>query len=122
MSRLLIKSFVAAGAIGFRKLVAMRTGGGSVEREVLQAAAVGDPIIGVCVTENGAAIGEPVDVLLLGVEPVFAGAAVTRGAMVTTDASGRIVTAASTNRVAGVALQSGVLGDQVLTLLTPSVQ
>lgn len=122
MSRVLVKSFIAAGAIGFRKLVAMRTGGGSVDREVLQAAAVSDPIIGVCVTEGGAAAGEPVDVLLLGVEPVTAGAAVTRGSLVTTDASGRLVTAASTNRVAGVVLQSGVLGDQVLTLLTPSVQ
>jgi hypothetical protein len=121
MSRVMVKSFIAAAPIGFRRLVAMRTAGGSLDREVLPAAAVGDPIIGVCVTENGAVTGEAVDVLLIGVEPVVAGAAITRGSLVTTDAAGRMIPAVATNRAAGVALQSGVLGDHLLTLITPSV-
>ncbi|TAD90954.1 MAG: DUF2190 domain-containing protein [Alphaproteobacteria bacterium] len=119
MSRVLVKSFRATGAIGFRRLVAARTGAGSSDREVVQAAATSDPIIGVCLNETGAVAGEVVNVLMIGWEPVKLGGTVTRGQLLTSDASGRAIAAAATNRVVGIAQASGVADDEIDILLSP---
>jgi hypothetical protein len=62
-----------------------------------------------------------VDVRLLGISRVTAGAAVAIMAEVSTDTSGRAVTAASTSRVAGIALQAAAaIGDQIDVFLVPA--
>jgi len=61
------------------------------------------------------------DVRLMGIARVVASAAIAVGAEVSTAADGRAVTAATTSRVAGIALQAaGAGGDQIDVLLVPA--
>jgi hypothetical protein len=61
------------------------------------------------------------DVRLMGIARVTASAAISLMAEVSTTADGRAVTAATTSRVAGIALQAaGAAGDQIDVLLTPA--
>jgi hypothetical protein len=61
------------------------------------------------------------NVRVLGIAPVTASAAITLGAEVATGTDGRAATAATTNRVAGVALQAAAAaGDIINVLLTPA--
>lgn len=87
---------------------------GAADMGVLAAAAVSDKIIGVS-TDIAAASGERCDVILDGVADVLYGGTVTRGDPLTSDASGRAVTAApgagTNNSIIGRALISGVVGD-----------
>jgi hypothetical protein len=62
-----------------------------------------------------------VNVRLIGISRVTAGAAVAIGAEVSTDTTGRAITAATTARVAGTALQAAAAaGDQIDVLLVPA--
>lgn len=111
MSNILMsRSFKAEAAIAAFTLVKL----GSADGQVLQAAAVGDKLFGVT-TDIAAAINERCDVILSGVADVLYGGAVTRGDQLTSDASGRAVTAApgagTNNRIIGIAVVSGVLND-----------
>jgi hypothetical protein len=85
----------------------------SADRTVIQAAAVGDAIIGV--SDLGAASTEIVDVVMNGIFPVVYGGTVTRGDLLTSDSTGRAVTAAPAagvnNSTGGRAMVSGVVGD-----------
>lgn len=114
----LIKNFKAEAAITKYTIVKM----GSADGQVLQAAAVGDKIVGVT-TDIDAAINERCDVIFGGEAEVVFGGAVTRGDLLTTDANGRAVTAApaagTNNRIVGIALVSGVLGDVGRILVQP---
>jgi len=87
---------------------------GTVDGNALIAAAVGDKIIGVS-TDIAAAINERVDVILEGIADVLYGGTVARGDLLTTDGTGRAVTAAPAagvnNSVIGRALIAGVVGD-----------
>jgi len=107
---LLAKSFNAGGTIAANSIVKA----GSNDYDVLQAGAATDSIVGVTM-EVGASSGERVDVVLLGVVDLKLGGTVTRGALVTSDASGNGVAAApsagTNNRIVGVAMISGVSGD-----------
>lgn len=107
---LLARNFKAEAAIPAFTLVKP----GTIDGNVLVAAAVADSIMGVT-TDIPAALGERTDVILAGVADVLYGGTVARGDWLTTDASGRAVTAAPAagvnNNVAGRALVSGVLGD-----------
>jgi hypothetical protein len=95
---------------------------GSADGTTLPAAAASDAIIGVN-GELDAASGERHDVTLVGVSLLVAGAAVTRGAMLTADAAGRGVTAAAGNRVGAVALESAAAaGDLIRVLVNPFIQ
>lgn len=120
MSNLLLaKNYTATAAIAARRLVKL----GANDGEVQQAAAGTDLVIGVS-GELPAALGERCDVSHLGIEYVEAGAAVTRGAQLMSDANGRAITAAaaagSNVRTAGIALESATaLGDQIRVLLQP---
>ena len=61
------------------------------------------------------------DVRVMGIARVVAGAAVAVMAEVSTDTTGRAITAATTSRVAGIALQAaGAAGDQIDVLLVPA--
>lgn len=119
-NQVLVKNFKAEGAIAAFTIVKA----GSADGQVLAAAAVADKLIGVT-TDIAAAINERCDVMVVGIADVLYGAAVTRGDLLTTDASGRAVTAAPgagvNNRVIGTALVSGVLGDVGQVNIAPSM-
>jgi hypothetical protein len=106
----LIKSFTSEAAIAAYRIVKFGTSDGAV----LQAAAVGDSLIGVTGQVAGDA-GKRVDVILSDTAEVEYGGNVTRGDWLTSDASGRAVSAAPAagvnNNVIGRAMVSGVLGD-----------
>jgi len=122
---LLAVNFVADAAISNNRLVKF----GSGDRNVTPATAATDSIIGV-VNEMppGIAAGERVDVVRVGIAWVEAGAAITRGALITSDAVGRAVTAAPAagvnNRIIGIADESAsAAGDVIRFVIEPgSVQ
>lgn len=112
---MLTRAMVAGAAIAAFRIVKFDAADG----QVIQAAAAADLSIGV-VEGMAAASGERCDVVLGGSAEVTLGGTVARGALVTSDATGRAVTAASTNRAIGVALASGVVGDVIDVLISPS--
>lgn len=106
----LLKNYSAEGAIAAFRIAKH----GTADGQVLQAAAATDLLIGV----NGSvapALGERVDLVKIGIADVEYGGVVTRGAPLTSDASGRAVVAApaagSNVRIVGYAEVAGVLGD-----------
>jgi hypothetical protein len=119
---LLIKALTAGGAISPYRIVRIAS-----PDTVEQAAAVGNTLIGVS-TDLTIAANERVEVMVQGIAWVEAGAAITIGALVTTDSVGRGVAAAPAagvnNRHIGIALDAAVAaGDQIRVLLSPgSVQ
>lgn len=116
----LFKNLTAGTGIAAFRLVKL-----SAAETVVPAAAATDSLIGV----NGdvaPATGERCDVALAGIAFVEAGAAVALGAMVTSDAVGRGVTAApaagSNVRVIGVALDAATAaGDVIRVMLSAGV-
>lgn len=82
-----------------------------------QVAVAGAGVLAVGVLQNDpAAQGEAATVMLDGVSKVVAGAAVTSGAEVASDASGRAVTAATGNRVNGIALETCANAGEVIAV------
>ena len=113
-----IKSLTAGAAIAPFRQVKF-----SAAETVIQAAAVGDASIGVS-NEVGAASGERQDVIMDGIAFIEAGAAVTNGTLITSDGTGRAVTAApaagTNNRIIGVAIETAAAaGDVIRVLLAP---
>lgn len=112
----LVKSFNAGGTIPASTIVKF----GADDNTIVAAAAAADLSIGVS-TFVAASTGERCDAILQGEADVLFGGTVARGAMVTADASGRAVAAASTNRVIGIALVSAVSGDIGKIVIAQSV-
>jgi len=114
----LIKAYRAEAAVAARRIVKH----GAADGGVVQAAAVGDAIMGVS-TEIGSAIGETCDVMKSGLADVVYGGAVTRGDWLTSDANGKAVAAApgagTNNNVIGRAEVSGVLDDIGVVYIVP---
>ncbi|MEA3018411.1 MAG: hypothetical protein QOI38_3133 [Sphingomonadales bacterium] len=115
----LIKGFKASGAIPARRFVKF----GADDRTVTLATAATDPVIGTS-SDIDVADGEPCDVHLGGLAEVVYGGNVTRGASLLTAAAGGEAVAAApaagvNNRIAGVAMVSGVDNDVGLVLLAP---
>lgn len=106
----LIKSFKAATAIAAHRIVKF----GAADTEASLATAAADLSIGLSI-EIDAAIGERVDVAMSDIGDVTYGGNVTRGDMLTADATGRAITAApaanAAMRTIGIALVSAVAGD-----------
>jgi len=100
----LMKNYVAEAAVLPFRIVKPGTSDGNV----VQAAAAGDAVMGIADNLGQATVGARVDVQQEGIGEVEAGAAVTRGALLMSDGSGRGITAAAaagTNvRTVGVAL------------------
>lgn len=119
MSSPFIRNYKAEAAITKYRIVKI----GADDDSVLQAAAVGDKMVGVS-TELDAAIAERVDVVHAGSAEVEFGGAVTRGDFLTSDATGKAISAAPAagvnNRVVGFALVSGVAGDIGRIFVAPS--
>lgn len=111
---LLIKNFTAGGNIAANRFVKL-----SADGTVVTAAADTDAIIGV---NDGLAAdsGARADVILAGIATVAAGGNITRGALVTSDATGQAVTSTENNRNAGIALVSAVQNDLIPVLVAPS--
>jgi hypothetical protein len=116
-SALFARNFRAGGAIGFARLVVH----GTADDTVVQASAATGNLLGVCVQPGGAASGERADVALSGVVDVEAGAAITRGSLITADAQGRAIVpapAAGANaRTAGVAMAAAVAAGDIIPVL-----
>ena len=115
----LIKNFSAEAAIAAYRIVKF----GADDDSVVQAAAVGDSLLGVVDQPGGAALGDRCDVVLAGITEVEFGGIVARGGAVTTDADGKAVAAAPAtgvnNNVIGYALVSAVSGDVAPVRLAP---
>lgn len=121
-SKNFIRAFVAEAAVPAYRIVRP----GATDGSVTVAAAATDSLVGVNEAID-VAIGETADVVVVGVAEVQLGGAVTRGGIVTSNATGQAVAAAPAagvnNRALGIALLSGVAGDVVPVLLSPmSVQ
>lgn len=113
--------FTASGAVTAKRAVKSHT----VAGQVVVAAAIADPTIGVCL--NTVADGEQVQLQHGGIAIMTASAAITAGdeVMVTASGAGKVSTAAgATARSIGVALTAATAdGDDVEVLLnTPAVK
>jgi Uncharacterized conserved protein (DUF2190) len=88
----------------------------AADQSVVLAAAATDPIVGVL--QNLPKAGKAAVVRHAGTTKVFAGGTITRGDMVTSDASGHaITTTTNKDRMLGIALSSAVASDIVEVLL-----
>lgn len=113
----LIRNFIAGGTVGQYRIVRF----GAADGEVVQASAATDAILGVSCQPGSTPQGARCDVVLDGIAEVIAGGAITRGQLVTADATGAAVPAAPAagvnNRVLGIAQVSAVAGDIIPVLL-----
>lgn len=87
----LTKSLVAEAAVLPYRVVKF----GSVDGVVVQSSAAADAHVGVSDNLGQATAGARVDVIMGDIGDVEAGAAITRGALLSVDASGRVITAAA---------------------------
>lgn len=114
------KNYTAEAAIAPYRIVKP----GAADGGVLQAAAAGDSLMGVC-ESVGPAAGERCDIVKVGLADVEFGGTVARGAPVTSDANGKAVAAApaagANVRVIGFAEVSAVAGDIAAILVSPCV-
>jgi len=109
----LIKTFIAPAAIAGRMLVTF----GAADGKVAEASAVSDPLLGVA-EQIGSRDNDRVDVIVAGIAEVVAGGNITRGDSLTANASGQAITSvAGTDRIVGLALQSGVANDIIDVLI-----
>ena len=69
------------------------------------------------VLQNDPVSGQAADVLVMGVSRCIAGAAVTAGAKVMSDAAGKAITATSTNQACGVALTAAAADGDLISIL-----
>ncbi|TCS62579.1 DUF2190 domain-containing protein [Varunaivibrio sulfuroxidans] len=134
----LIKNYTAAAAILPRRIVKFAAAAGAVE----QAAAATDTLIGVTGARGAALPGDRIDVIFSGVVDVDFGGAIAQGDLVTTDATGAAVaaarhthtentaaaytqnattSAATGERIIGIAMVGGVAGDIGGILIAPGV-
>jgi hypothetical protein len=116
----LIKSYTAGAACRARRIATI----GAADLQVVEAGAAAIVCLGVFDSLD-AATGDFTDVIHLGTSEVLLGGPVTRGARLTSDASGAAITAApaaGTNiGVVAFALASGVAGDIIPAFIQPHV-
>lgn len=113
----LVRSYVAGAAIAPYRIVKYSG------TQVIQAAAATDLSVGVSRELGADASGDRIDIWHDGIALIEAGGNVAIGAQVTSDASGKAVTAAPAqgvnNRVIGIALSAAVSGDIFDVLIAP---
>lgn len=83
---------------------------GTIDGGITLAVGPTAPIIGVS-TDIDAEIGEPCDVVRAGLAKVVYGAAVAKGALLTSDTQGRAITALTGHYYAGIAEIAGAVDD-----------
>ncbi|EXL08215.1 hypothetical protein BG46_01420 [Brucella anthropi] len=105
-----IKTFVAAGAIGHRRLVKFTGNDG----EVALATAATDLLAGVVDFPSGAKAGDRIDVVIFGPAEVVAGGAIAPGISFSAGADGAAVAAAAAgDTTGGFVLTAAASGDFV---------
>lgn len=120
----LIKKFKAGATIAKNRIVKF----GADDNHVIQGAAATDSLIGIVdfpgPLSDTCLVEESVDVVLNGVAEIKLGGTVVRGGLLTSDATGQGVAAAPAtgvnNRVIGIAMASGVVGDIIGVMLNPA--
>ena len=80
----------------------------------IDCAGAGVQVLGVAQNAAGAA-GESVKICVIGVTKVRAGNAVTKMASLQTDATGRVIAAASADEVCGVAIEAAAAAGDIIT-------
>ena len=74
------------------------------------------------VLQNDPLPGAPANVAFAGVSKVIAGAAITAGAQLMSDSSGRAITQTGSNPIAGMALETAASANQIVKMLiAPSI-
>lgn len=111
-THLLLKGFRAAGAIQPRRIVSASAGAAITAQEDH------DAIIGV--SDNGAALGGVVSVVMVGITEVVAGHQILAGDHITSMAGGQATPATNNKTVVGIALEDGAIGDLVTISLSLS--
>lgn len=115
----LIKNYSAEGAIPAYRIVKF----GAADGGVLISAAAADKHVGVNGRLAAAVAGDRIDITRTGIAEVEYGGNVAAGDLLTSDASGRAITAtaagAANIRIAGVAEVAGALGDIGSMLVQP---
>jgi len=110
----LVKSLVAEAAILPYRAVKF----GTADGVVIQSTAAADAHIAIADNLGQATAGARVDVIMDGIADAEAGAAITRGALLSVDSAGRVITAAATGgsniRVIGVALASAGAAGEII--------
>ncbi len=110
-----VEGFIANAVIEPGRVVKFDTAAQNVIRSALAA----DLHIGVYLGVLNSKVGDTIPVAVDGVVIAEAGAAITQGAQLSTDTVGRVVTAATTNRLVGKALQAATAaGDRIKIKLT----
>lgn len=110
--------FKAGAAVSAYRIVKF----GSDDQHVIQGAAATDTTIGINQAPQAAATEDYVMVALQGLGQVELGGTVVRGDLLTSDSVGRAVASlvAPTDRVIGVALASGTVGQFIAVSISPS--
>lgn len=108
-----VRVFRANGLILPGRVVKFDTGAG----QVIQSVAATDLHIGVYIGDKNANIGDDVAIAVDGICTAEAGAAITQGAMLSVDATGRVVAAASGNLALAKALQSAAAAAAKITVV-----
>ena len=111
-----VKSMVAEAAVLPYRVVKFGTADGSV----IQATAATDALVGVADNLGQATAGARIDVGVVGIVEAEAGAAITRGALLSVDSSARVIAAAaaagSNVRTIGVALVSAGGAGEIINI------
>jgi hypothetical protein len=107
------KTLIAGAAVTGRRIVKF----GATALNAVVGAAATDKLIGVSDT-LGADSGEAFDVILDGIAEVTYGGTVAFGDLLTSDSTGRAITSTTAgNRIIGIAMEDGVVGDTGSVLL-----
>lgn len=105
-TEMFIKSYRADAAVGKHRIVKA----GAADGSIAQAAAATDNIMGVADSLGGVA-GKVMDVVCGGYATVEYGGAVTRGAPLTSNATGQAIVATGAGRLIGFAVTAGATGE-----------
>jgi len=106
-------TFKSAAAVTQYEFVTLA---GQSDGECADCSSAGEIAIGVA-QNTASAAGQAVRVCILGVTKVNAGAAVTKGDTLQTDATARAIAAASADEVMGVAIETAAAAGDVITAI-----
>jgi hypothetical protein len=114
----LTKTLLAGAAILKNRIVVF----GADDTHVIMASTATGTSIGISDNLGATAAEDTIDVIMNDIALVTLGGTVTAGDLLTADATGRaITTTTATNRVIGVAMESGVIDDIGSVLISPSL-
>ena len=115
----LTKSFTSEALIGAFRIIKP----GAAAFGAVQGAAATDRLLGITTEVAVDTIGERVDVIMNGIADLKLGGTVAAGDLITSDATGQGVLAAPAagvnNRIIGVAIIAGVIGDIIPVSIEP---